>query len=336
MNRRIGILGALLVCVMLAACSNSVKNYGSVSLNTGSIARYITNVNAQDVYDFDADIELTTEEELELYNLMLNGVWLNVEVKTLGDAEKSAEQKITYQDMLEKRPDLSLEIKDIPVGSVIDLSAAVAMVCTQEYKDGLAQIMEKAFKRYYCKDGEEELPEDIQNLLELSVRSMFMSLGIDLKYEGKTDQPITIKEGKNSATILMYQTDGFYAGGGIQMDLEDDKPLELLVNEFMPDNDINIQLADQNYRIVKVSYISDSGATEIPEGIEGVNVGYGNDDPIFNICFNDGTYQSVDVKVNSTYEDEYSLYHLFQYGHIYIVARNSKTGLYKTAEFYGY
>ncbi|MBR4453131.1 MAG: hypothetical protein IKS33_02595, partial [Bacteroidales bacterium] len=214
MNRRFGFLGILAAAVLMMSCNNGIKEYGSVNLDTSAIARHIVQVNAdytsqQEGQPFgnESDFKFTEEETQKLAQLLMTEVYLDVQLNTSGSVQKKEQKKITYMEMLQMSAgstdahgnlyseDLQLEIKNIPVGSTIDLEASVAMICTDKYKDGVKAIYEAALKRSFGTDDQGKLPEYAQYILDMAIQSLVMGVGGNQKYEGKTDQPITIKAG---------------------------------------------------------------------------------------------------------------------------------------------
>ena len=351
MNRRFGFLGILAAAVLMMSCNNGIKEYGSVNLDTSAIARHIVQVNAdytsqQEGQPFgnESDFKFTEEETQKLAQLLMTEVYLDVQLNTSGSVQKKEQKKITYMEMLQMSAgstdahgnlyseDLQLEIKNIPVGSTIDLEASVAMICTDKYKDGVKAIYEAALKRSFGTDDQGKLPEYAQYILDMAIQSLVMGVGGNQKYEGKTDQPITIKAGKNSATIQMYQTDGFIAGGSFDIELEDNKPLELVVMDSS--NGYILTCKDNTSAIIKVQFVSgsDDQITDIPSGNSGVPVGTGNN---FNICFTNTDYiSSVSINMKGGYNG--TINELFEdNSYILIIAKNKETGSYKTAVFTG-
>lgn len=351
MNRRFGFLGILAAAVLMMSCNNGIKEYGSVNLDTSAIARHIVQVNAdytsqQEGQPFgnESDFNFTEEETQKLAQLLMTEVYLDVQLKTTGSFEKTEPKKITYLQMMQMSAGstdaqgnhyadgMELEIKGIPVGSTINLEASVAMICTDKYKDGVKAIYEAALKRSFGTDDQGKLPEYAQYILDMAIQSLVMGVGGNQKYEGKTDQPITIKAGKNSATIQMYQTDGFIAGGSFDVELEDNKPLELVVMDSS--NGYILTCKDNTSAIIKVQFVSgsDGQITDIPSGNSGVDVGTGNN---FNICFTNTDYiSSVSINMSGAYDGEIN--DLFEDdSYILIIAKNKVTGSYKTAVFDG-
>ena len=350
MKRNFCLMGIVLSIVLLVSCNNGIKEYGSVNLDTSAIARHIVQVNAdytsqQEGQPFgnESDFNFTEEETQKLAQLLMNEVYLDVQLNTTGSFEKTEQKKITYLQMMQMSAgstdaqgnrytdDLQLEIKNIPVGSTIDLEASVAMICTDKYKDGVKAIYEAALKRSFGTDDQGKLPEYAQYLLDMAIQSLVMGVGGNQKYEGKTDQPITIKAGKNSATIQMYQTDGFIAGGSFDVELEDNKPLELQL-DLSDGESMVITCADNNYQIIKVDYIDASGEkTPISTDLFGTNIENDN----FNVSFYSSELASY-IKIKANAEVTMPLSEMFLSGsYFFIVAKNKVTGSYKTTVFAG-
>lgn len=351
MKRNFCLMGIVLSIVLLVSCNNGIKEYGSVNLDTSAIARHIVQVNAdytsqQEGQSFgdDEDFALTDEEKKQLSQLLMTEVYLDIQVSTTGSVQKTEKQKITYVEMLMSATstdahgnsvadDLQLEIKDIPAGSTIDLEASVAMICTDKYKDGVKAIYEAALKRSFGTDDQGNLPEYAQYILDMAIQSLVMGVGGNQKYEGKTDQPITIKAGKNSATIQMYQTDGFIAGGSFDIELEDNKPLELVYGYDEDANTMNFACSNSYYKIIRVEYNEMNSRTIIDLDSTTEDISNSEDVGMNNVyCITldeDGLLISANNpadRVSSFFYDGVSLL---------IIAKNQITGSYKTTVFAG-
>lgn len=350
MNRRFGFLGILAAAVLMMSCNNGIKEYGSVNLDTSAIARHIVQVNAdyaseQEGQSFgdDEDFTLTDEEKQRLTQLLMTEVYLDIQVSTTGSVQKTEKKKITYVEMLMSATktdahgnsvadDLQLEIKDIPAGSTIDLNAVVAMVCTDKYKDAVAEIYKAALKRAYKIEDEGDLPEYAQYILDMAIKSMMMSLGANQKYEGKTSQPITIKAGKNSATIYMQKTDGFMAGGSFGIEFEDNKPLELVMKIDDGKTTIFIKPVDSNYEIISVDYKDSYSSDHVDLENNRTSVGQQNE---YIITLNeDGLLITVDEDKTDTIKYFFGVTS-YDVVTLFIIAKNKVTGSYKTTAFAG-
>ena len=351
MNRRFGFLGILAAAVLMMSCNNGIKEYGSVNLDTSAIARHIVQVNADytsqqegQYSGDDEDFTLTDEEKQRLTQLLMTEVYLDIQVSTTGSVQKTEKKKITYVEMMMSATntdahgnsvadDLQLEIKDIPAGSTIDLNAVVAMVCTDKYKDAVAEIYKAALKRAYRIEDEGDLPEYAQYILDTAIKSMMIGLGANQKFEGKTSQPITIKAGKNSATIYMQQTDGFMAGGSFGIEFEDNKPLELVYGYDEDANTMNFACSNSYYKIIRVEYNETYNHTIIDLDSTTEDISNSADVGMNNVyCITldeDGLLISANNpadRVSSFFYDGVSLL---------IIAKNQITGSYKTTVFAG-
>ena len=352
MNRRFGFLGILAAAVLMMSCNNGIKEYGSVNLDTSAIARHIVQVNAdyaseQEGQSFgdDEDFTLTDEEKKQLSQLLMTEVYLDIQVSTTGSVQKTEKKKITYIEMMMSATktdahgnsvadDLQLEIKDIPAGSTIDLNAVVAMVCTDKYKDAVAEIYKAALKRAYKIEDEGDLPDYAQYILDTAIKSMMIGLGANQKYEGKTSQPITIKAGKNTATIYMQKTDGFMAGGSFGIEFEDNKPLELVIEDNSYDDEIIIKPADSRYKFVRVEYTADKEYTSQGDSNGILN----SDNTTHEVGMNCGLLIIFDEEeiILTKNEDWADVSAFFTGGNsLFIIAKNQVTGSYKTTVFAG-
>ena len=357
MKRNFGLMGIVLSIVLLVSCNNGIKEYGSVNLDTSAIARHIVQVNAdytsqQEGQPFgnESDFNFTEEETQKLAQLLMTEVYLDVQLKTTGSFEKTEPKKITYLQMMQMSSgstdaygnrysdDLQLEIKNIPVGSTIYLAASVAMVCTDKYKDGVKAIYEAALKRSFGTDDKGNLPEYAQYILDMAIQSLVMGVGGNQKYEGKTDQPITIKAGKNSATIQMYQTDGFMAGGSFVLEVVEEGELELLFENRLVDDEMFISSGDPLYEIIRVEFIADSPGTNVIIDIDEKTVDILDHQE--NVGMNSTYIISLDgdgllISLTDPSNDDENVQNIFYEGKFFILAKNSFTGAYKTAVFSG-
>lgn len=350
MNRRFGFLGILAAAVLMMSCNNGIKEYGSVNLDTSAIARHIVQVNAdytsqQEGQPFgnESDFNFTEEETQKLAQLLMTEVYLDVQLKTTGSFEKTEPKKITYLQMMQMSAGstdaqgnhyadgMELEIKGIPVGSTINLEASVAMVCTDKYKDGVKAIYEAALKRSFGTDDQGKLPEYAQYILDMAIQSLVMGVGGNQKYEGKTDQPITIRAGKNSATILMYQTDGFMAGGSFTIELEDSEPLEIMVENKYEDEEIIITPVDSLYKFVRVEYKCTPNTNDSDASFDLVN----NSDKVGENSVYKISISEEEILLTSNNPGDHISSFFSGNNSLFIIAQNTYTKNYKTVVYKG-
>ncbi len=352
MNRRFGFFGIVAALILLAGCNSSVKEYGSVSLDASAIARHIVQVNADYASEQegqfpsgDEDFDLTDEETQQLVTLLMTEVYLDIKLDALdtaGKVQKTEGQKITYQQMMMNftktdadnnlyGDELKAEIKGLAVGSTVDLAATVAMVCTDKYKNGVKQIYEKAFKRYYGVDEEGKLSEKDQAMLDYVIQMIMVSTGANQKFEGKTDKPITIAAGKNYATIVMQQTDGFTAGGGFTIELEDSEPLEIMVENRYEDDEIIITPVDSLYKFVRVEYKCTPNTNDSDASFDLVN----NSDNVGENSVYKISISEEEILLTSNNPGDHISDFFTGKNSLFIIAQNTLTGKYKTVVYKG-
>lgn len=356
MNRRFGFFGIVAALILLAGCNSSVKEYGSVSLDASAIARHIVQVNADYASEQegqfpsgDEDFDLTDEETQQLVTLLMTEVYLDIKLDALdtaGKVQKTEGQKITYQQMMMNftktdadnnlyGDELKAEIKGLAVGSTVDLAATVAMVCTDKYKNGVKQIYEKAFKRYYGVDEEGKLSEKDQAMLDYVIQMILVSTGANQKFEGKTDKPITIAAGKNYATIVMQQTDGFTASGGFTIELEDSEPLEIMVENRYEDEEIIITPVDSMYKFVRVEYSPNPEYISMGDGAGSIDLENSTCTAGMNSAYMI-TFGEDEIVLTSNNPDGDHISDFFTgKNSLFIIAQNTLTGKYKTVVYKG-
>ncbi len=249
----------------------------------------------------------------------------------------------------EKPEPFTLEINNVPVDSSVEVELSVWFEVSQLYQT----LMESAIENYFSVlDGSKDFYDGIKQQL---VYQFSANRYKDLKFVGKTNEPVLVKAGENHVDITMEQTDGFIVLGGTEISLADNDSLELLVeNQFDDTNGpedtyIKIYCAGSDYEIVRVGYLDmsknwtyldlDESTEEIEDSLE--------------IKDEEGRYWNFSIVDNKLIitplekeeENDEGIINTIEAGNAQsfftgsnsftIIARNKYTGQYKTAVYKG-
>ncbi|MBO4532521.1 MAG: hypothetical protein J5726_02360 [Treponema sp.] len=350
MKKRLGLFTAFTAIVVAAmlfvSCGQNSAITGSISLNASELTRQLM---SRDVAEGDGtSVPLTYEGfrallEQELQKVMDKHFAANVSLTLSGDYNGTGTQQITPSMFAksdhhaasgengDEEDDVKIELKRIPVGSTVEVLVELSFAIDNQYESEMNKAIENLLASY---------PE-FSGMKESLMYEMNYVFSADryrkLKYEGKTAEPVTIKAGKNSVTIEMEQTDGFYAGGAFTIELEDSEPLEIMVANKYEDNEIVITPVDSMYEFVRVEYSPNPEYTsmgdwagvvdlENPTCTAGMNSSY-------MIIFDE---DEIILTANDEYEDPAPVSSFFSgRNSLFIIAKHSYTGKYKTVVYKG-
>ena len=276
MKKRLGLFTAfttLVVAAMLfVSCGHNSSITGSISLNASELTRQLMSRDVGAIAEVGSTSEPLTYDdfrellEQELQKVMDKYFAANVSLTLSGDYNGTGTQQITPSMFAksdhhaasgendDEEDDVKIELKRIPVGSTVEVKVELSFTIDKKYESEINKKIESVLASHPEFNGMKQSLMYEMNYIFSADRYR------NLKYEGQTSNPVTIKAGKNKVDIEMEQTDGLATGGSLEFDFDsyDSTPLVLDV-KVIQYNKYEVYLDSSEYGCVIDRVIVDLG-----------------------------------------------------------------------------